>query len=176
MKLPKIRSLQGQLLATASLFVACLPIAVAVILCREKFEQHMYEKYAANHSQFSADLKLLIEHVETGVTAQERESLANLALQQKQQIYEDWMQRQEPPRPNTPRTLVAVDPGFYLARAEQTVVCGNSQQRSLALEFLEKSESSLVRPRLDRLIRWAEQRQLPDWPQKIAAARNRLPP
>ena len=176
MKLPKIRSLQGQLLATASLFVACVPIAVAVILCRGKFEQHIVEKYAANHAQFDGDMKLLIEHAETGVTAQERESLNNLSLQQKQQVYEDWMQRRDPPRPNTPRTLVAADPDFYLARAEQTVVCGGSEQRSLALEFIERSNSSLARPRLERLIQWAEQRRLPDWPAKIVAVRNGLPP
>lgn len=177
MNYSKIRSLQGQLWATASLFVACVPIAIAVILCRGKFEQHMYEKYAANYANFDGGLKELIDHAETGVSPHEREALVNLTLPQKQQVYEDWMLRRDPPRPITPRMLVAADPDFYLGRAEQTVVCGDSVQRALALEFIQNSGSSLAWPRLDRLIRWAEQRQLPGLPEKILAVRNKpLPP
>ena len=174
MKLHKLRTLKGQLLATGSLFVFSLPIAIAVILCRGNFEQHMYEKYSANYSQFDNDLKSLIERLETGVSPEDREMLSRLSPQQKVHLYEDWLQRRQPPRPNTPRTLVEADPSFFLARAEQTVVCGGPDQRMLALDFLEKCGSSQVDARLERLARWAEQRKLPEWPEKIQAVRERV--
>ncbi len=179
MTLDEIRSLRGQMLATACLFLGCIPLSATVILCRSKLERSMSESYTANYAMFSESQKQLLEQIENSNSQTEDEhskvqtAILCLLPEHKELIYQDWTIRRDPARPATPGQLVAADEAFFLRRAAQSVVCGDSQQRARALEFIELCASPRNIDCLQRLADWARHRQLREAYAQISAALDR---
>jgi hypothetical protein len=163
--LDQIRSLRGQIIATALLFACSLPIAVGVIFARPYFEKYLQEKYTSDHRQFDSNLKSLVDSFEedirdgVGLTEggkrQRDDELKMSSLENKRKIYEDWILRHQPNRARTVRRLAVLAPDDFLGWAELTIVCGNESQRQAAFRFLELSESPLVTKKLLHLATWA---------------------
>jgi hypothetical protein len=170
MKQAEWRTLRGQLLLTAGLFLCCVAIAVGMVSQRWLYESYMAEKYLGQRSQLSSGAKELADLVNRGKT--DEKAYARLSPSERIILYEIWMQAGEEASKMAPRALAQMDPEFYLHRAEQTVVCGNVVQRGLALEFLRLSEADCSE-RLDRLAAWAERRRREDWLLEIEEARQR---
>jgi len=169
MKLDRIRSLEGQLLAITCLFVACIPISGAVIFLRPKFEAAMSESYNAASASVREELKKLTVQLEDpAADANEvHDTLVKLTAPEKEWLYQDWVTHPEPERVITVGRLVEADPEYFLHRAEQTVVCGNADQQKLGLRFLARSEHRTVMSRLHHLLQWTQQRHLPETPDRI---------
>ncbi|MBL8813279.1 MAG: hypothetical protein JNM43_24135 [Planctomycetaceae bacterium] len=169
MKLDSIRSLEGQLLAIACLFVACIPISGAVIFLRPKFERAMSEAYTASSAAAHDELKQLAAQLEDPAAdpTQVHDAIVKLAAPEKEWLYQDWVTHPEPERVITVARLIEADPDYFLHRAEQTVVCGSEDQQKLGLRFLALSEHPSVAVRLQHLLRWTRQRHLPDAPDRI---------
>lgn len=171
MKLDRLRTLEGQLLAISCLFIACIPISAAVILLRPKFEAAMSESYSVASASVREELKELTRALEDPASDPKNvcQLVEHLTPQDKEWLYQDWVVHHEPERIITVERLVQADPEYFLHRAEQTVVCGSSDQQKLGLRFLELSEHPSVAGRLKHLLRWTNQRHLPVAPENIQA-------
>lgn len=169
MKLDRVRTLEGQLLAISCLFLACIPISGAVILLRPKFEAAMSESYSVASASVRDELKELTRALEDPAsdTKDICHSVEHLTPQDKEWLYQDWVVHHEPERVITVERLVQADPEYFLHRAEQTVVCGSSDQQKLGLRFLELSQHPSVAVRLKHLLQWTNQRHLPEAPEYI---------
>ena len=173
MKLGELRRLKWQIAATLSLFVACVPLAGAVILLRDRFERHMFEDYKARHEEFSDELQALIDAADSETPARDLKTrIAALELETKERIFQDWMRRREPQRLATPARLVSADADFFLKRAEKAVVCGNEEQRERALTFLIRSEAAGAAEIVDRLATWARKRRRGDIVEQVERFRT----
>src|SRR5687768_6887954 len=153
----EIRTLKGQLLLLAGLFLGSAGLAVALAVSRPLFERHQAETY----KPLPAHLAPLAESAAAGGHV-DRAAFDKLPADARLALYDDWMLRPEPPPPATPAALVAADPALYLSRAERTLVAGNDSQRERALKFLELSGSPKAVPVLERAGEWARRRNLPD--------------
>lgn len=183
LRFDQIRSLRGQVVATALLFVFSLPIAVGVVFARPYFEKYLEEKYAPVDQQFEKRLRPLIDSLEQdrrdGKGLDEEQlrqrdlDLQSCKLEDKRRIYEDWVQRHAPGRLRTVRKLAELDPDNFLAWAEQSVICGNALQRRAGLAFLVSSEHPASAGKLDRLAAWARRRHLSDVAGEVDSARSR---
>lgn len=169
MKLDSIRTLEGQLLAIACLFVACIPISGAVIFLRPKFERAMSEAYTASSTAAQNELRQLAAQLEDPAAdpTQVHDAIVKLAAQEKEWLYQDWVTHPKPERVITVARLIEANPEYFLHRAEQTVVCGSAEQQTLGLRFLALSEHPSVVSRLEHLLRWTQQRHIPDAPDRI---------
>ena len=173
MKLGELRRLKWQIAATLSLFVACVPLAGAVILLRDRFERHMFEDHKARYEEFSGELQSLIDAADSETPALDLKTrIAALEPETKELIFQDWMRRREPQRLATPARLVAADPAFFLRRAEKAVVCGNEEQRERALTFLTRSEAPAVSETVARLEAWAKKRRRDDIVEQVERFRT----
>lgn len=174
MKLDKIRTLEGQLLAISCLFVACIPVSAAVIVLRPKFEAAMSESYNVASAVARDNLKELVTQLEDPAAdpSEVHDSVVKLSAQEKEWLYQDWVTHHEPERVITVGRLVEADPEYFLHRAEQTVVCGSDEQQKIGLRFLALSEHPSVLPRLQHLLQWTQRRHLPDAPDKIEKVLN----
>lgn len=172
MKLDRLRTLEGQLLAISCLFIACIPISGAVIFLRPKFEAAMSESYSVVSASVREELKELARGLEDPSSDPKDvcHSVEQLTVQDKEWLYQDWVVHHEPERVITVSRLVQADPEYFLHRAEQTVVCGSADQQTLGLRFLELSEHPSVAARLRHLLNWTQQRHVPEAPEKIQEA------
>jgi hypothetical protein len=72
------------------------------------------------------------------------------------------MQQDAFPKPKDIRNCLKTDASFFVTCAERTVVCGNLEQRTRGLTFLEQSKAELAGMALDRLHAWAVRSKRPD--------------
>ena len=171
------------MIATATLFAACIPISIGVVLARPQFEKYLKESYNADYSKFSPELRSLVDSIEkdfrdgrqltTRESFERDQELTRLTLEIKRQIYEDWIRRQTLERARSARKLAQVDPELFLGWAEQTVVCGDAPQRRAALDFLEFSKNPSAARHLERLLAWARRCKMQALAAEIDATRVR---
>jgi hypothetical protein len=166
----EIRTLRGQLVLMAILFVGSLALAVFMAVNRSFFEKYIEEKYGA----MPASAQPLAERAETGrFDESDKEKFAGLSDSERLALYDDWMSREESSA-GTPRALIDVAASLYITRAERTIVCGSEDQKRRALRFLELSRSREAIPVLRKAHRWAVRRGSEELAARIADALRRL--
>lgn len=163
MKKSEYRKLTMQLVLVAGLFVSCVAAAIVIVNNRPFFEKYLLEK----HKPLPANLTSLAQKMKT--TGKLPEVFERLTQKQHAAFYEHWMSLPEVEK-EMPRMLVSTAPSLYIARVEQTLVCGSQEQRTRALLFVElafrrsdsgeSTNNSQVLSMLDRVERWATRRRL----------------
>ena len=146
-----LRTLRGQVLLMAGLFLACAVAALLIVSQRPRFERAVRERYGT----LSASLKETADAAAAGKLDQE--AFTRLANSERLALYDDWMTRADASE-QTPRALVSGDPMLYLSRAEKTLLCGNAEQRAKAVKFLALSGSREALPILTTMQDWARRR------------------
>lgn len=163
MKKSEIRKLKMQLVLVGGLFVFCVVTAIVIVNNRPFFEKYLLEK----HKPLPANLTSLAQRMEA--TGEVPEVFGRLTEKQQAAFYEHWMSLPEVEK-DMPKMLVSVSPSLYIARVEQTLVCGSQEQRSRALRFVELAfvqpttgggtGESQVLSMLGRVNRWATRRRI----------------
>lgn len=166
MKARELRTLRGQLLLTAGMFAGCVVISAVVVFARPWFESFLLEKFKVPLDKYPESVRQLTTAAAEGKI--DKDKFYRLLPDDRELLYEAWL-RSEQPSPRTPRALAAVDATFYSVRAEKTVVCGDGPQRARALEFLVKMQSPETKAVLERLLEWADRRNLPELREQIRA-------
>jgi len=165
----ELRTLKGQLLLLGAMFAGSITLAVVVASQRPFFEKFIEEKYG----QLPAEMKTLAEGAaESGKI--DAEAFSKLTEEQRLLLYDDWMTRPDPPPQRTPAALVAADQSLYLARAERSLVGGNANQKTRALEFLELAGAKEAIPLLRKARQWSTRRRTNDLTAKITEVLERL--
>jgi hypothetical protein len=165
----EIRTLKIQLLLTAGMFAACVAMAAAAVWQRGWFERFMGEKYGP----LPTALRDVAADAARGQI--DPKTWEGLSPADRLALYDDWMAAADSPQ-SAPKALLAVDRDLYLARVEQTLVCGRSEQRQKALDFAAWAASPDVIPVLERVQGWAKRQRLDDFDRKISATIERLTP
>ena len=163
MKKSEYRKLEMQLVLVAGLFVFCFATAIVIVNNRPFFEKYLLEK----HKPLPANLAPLAKKMER--TGKVPEVFGRLSEKQQAAFYEHWMSLPEAEK-DTPKMLVSAAPSLYIARVEQTLVCGSQEQRTRALLFVElafrqpgsgdSTGDAQFLAMLDRVRRWAARRRL----------------
>jgi hypothetical protein len=130
MKKSEIRQLKMQLVLVGGLFALCVATAIVIVNNRAFFEKYLLEK----HRPLPAKLTPLAQKMEQ--TGEVPEVLGRLTPTQQAAFYEHWMSQPEVQK-DMPKMLVTIAPSLYIARVEQTLVCGSHEQRTRALRFVE---------------------------------------
>ena len=103
---------------------------IMIVNNRPFFEQYLLER----HRPLPAKLTPLAQKMEQ--TGEVPEVLGRLTPKQLATFYEYWMSLPEV-QEDMPKMLVTTAPSLYIARVEQTLVCGSHEQRTRALRFVE---------------------------------------
>jgi hypothetical protein len=179
MKKSEYRKLKMQLVLVGGLFVSSIVAAIVIVNYRPFFEQYLLEKY----KPLPANLTSLAQKIES--TGQVPEVFGRLSEKQQAAFYEHWMSLPEVGK-DLPKLLASAAPALYIARVEQTLVCGSPEQRVRALQFVElafaksdsgnASDSAEALSMLDRVRAWATRRRLSSLETKLQATIAALQP
>jgi hypothetical protein len=163
----EIRTLRGQLLLMALAFGGALVLAMVMAWRSDFFHRFIEEKYRP----LPAHLQPLDNDLRRGTLSAKR--ISTLSKADQVALYESWVQQNRPSR-QAPLVLVQEAPELFLARAEQTLVCGNTTQKERALLFYEYSQSLAARPYLERARAWFFRRKEEQWSRRIEQAMQKL--
>lgn len=163
----EIRTLRGQLLLMALAFGGALVLAIVIAWRSDFFQRFIEEKYRP----LPAHLQPLRDDFRRGALSAKR--ISTLSKADQAALYESWVQENAPSR-QAPLVLVQGAPEVFLARAEQTLVCGNATQKERALLFYEYSQSSAARPYLERARTWFSRRKEEGWSRRIGETMQKL--
>ena len=148
----------------------CLAAAIFMATQVSWAEKYLRETYALD--DLPEEVTAVIAEAEKGNI--ERVEYLKLDDDGRRQLYEDWMNRPNDPPVATARALITVDAEFFLRRAQQSVVCGNAEQRARALEFLKIAPSDKSLEAVEKLLHWAQHRNLPELAKSINATLDHL--
>jgi hypothetical protein len=163
----ELRTLRGQFMLLALMFLGSAAGAVVLASQRGFFEKHIDEKY----TPLPEALRKLAEGAGEGrLNGAEFEKLTP---PERLLLYDDWMARVEEGPASTPKVLLAADPQLYLARLERSLICGRPEQRRRALRFAELGGNRDAAPVLERVRTWARRRARTELAADVEAALER---
>lgn len=162
-----VRSLAGQLAAIAILFVGTAVLAMVPVVWPHAFDGYLRE----TPPTLTDAVRLVADELAAGRL--DPAAFASLTPDERAMLYEDWLAR-TPRSADAPRLLVLADRELYLARAQRTLVCGDSDQRAVALEFYARAGDPGGAAYLATVERWARGKCDPDLARGAARVRAAL--
>lgn len=152
----KIKTVRGQAILIGIMFLISMALAVIVAIQRDWFESLNKEKFMP----LTPDKYIILEKVKTGEIKGNK--IAEISVEDRQSLYEYWMTYPEMMPSAFPKILIEADSKFYFSRVEQTIVCGQHEQKLRALKFLDSAGSKDALPMLEEVQKWAGRRNMPE--------------
>jgi hypothetical protein len=150
----ELKTLRAQFLLLGGLFLLCIVSAGVVASQRPWFEKHIYEVL----TPLPEDLRPLYD----SATRDQLDPVAFKQLSEPRRLalYDHWLSKKGQDGGRAPAALMSADPGLYRNRAARSIVCGNPEQKELAVRFLEQSNHASVVETLTKSRAWARRHRL----------------
>lgn len=150
----ELKTLRAQFRLLAGLFLLCIVGAGVVAASRPWFEKHIYEVLAP----LPEDLRPLYDSATRGQL--DPVACKRLSEPRRLALYDHWLTRKGQDGDRVPAALMSADPVLYCNRAARSIVCGNTQQKELAVRFIELSNRADVVETLTKSRAWAQRQHL----------------